>query len=339
MSKQGHQSRAAIGKEATWGTGVAVNEILPFKSEGVDKTIQKLVQEYLNKSAAYEQSVASTIAVQGDVTLEGVYDVGGTNILGIDSIILGALGSAAYDSTNGVNKYTVADDILTSFTVAINKDGTVWEVQGAKVNQLQINGSAGNKLELVASLIGYDLKRTGDAGIVNSPTAVDGLSSGRPTLIVFDHLTAKLGTFGASSAVKISEFSVSINNNLSEPQFASGDLRTLEPLRNGFREVSGSLTFPRYDSDTVFQWFDNNTELELTLEFVSGSQYFKIFLPRIIISEPPTAPVGGPELLTVTIPFKALENQNDNTNITFADATVVSGEIGIETKNARTATP
>lgn len=339
MARQGFLSKAGLGKETTWGSAVAVNEILPMSSEGLNRTVTKLLNEYLDRTAGAKISEPSTVSVTGDLSLEAVYDAGGTNITGIDAIIMGALGGAAYDATNGVNKYTVADDITTSFTIAINKDGAVWETQGAKVNTLEITGSAGGKVTLSAGIIAKELLRTGDSGIVNTPSAVNGLTGDKPSLIVFDHLAATFGQIGAATTANISEFTISISNNLSDPQFASGSSLTLEPVRNGFREVTASITFPRYEADTVFSWFNSNTELELTLTFTKGSNYLKIMLPRLIITEPPTAPVDGAGLITLTVPLRALYNDGDNTGMTFTDATAITGEIGIETKNARTATP
>jgi len=346
LAGQGYLSKFAVGKETTWGTGASVNEVVPFTSESLNKAVEKLMNEYLDRTAGVKTAQNGNVSVTGDLTADLVYDEITGAIIGVESLIYAAFGAASQDGVNGTNKYTLADDISVSYTAAINKGVSVWEMQGGKVNTLEISATAGGKGQISVGLIGKNLLRTGDSGIINTATTINNLApTVEPTIMTLDQLTVRLNTIASGALTNadeqaISEFTFSLNNNLSDPTFASGSTLTLEPIRNGFREVTLKLTFPRYEADTLLGYYDNNTELQADLKFANGSKQFNILLPRFVISEVPEAAVGGAEIVPLTVTFKALYNNNENTNMKFIDGTtVVTGEAAIEVKGSRTVLP
>lgn len=350
MAGQGYLSKLAVGKETTWGTGVSVNEVVPFTNESLNKAIEKLMNEYLDRTAGVKTAQNGNVSVTGDLTAELVYDEITGAIIGVESLIYAAFGAASrveYPATSGnfYNKYTLADDISVSYTAAINKGVSVWEMQGGKVNTLEISATAGGKGQISVGLIGKNLLRTGDSGIVNTVTTINNLApTVEPTIMTLDQLTVRLDTIASGALTSadeqaISEFTFSLNNNLSDPTFASGSTLTLEPIRNGFREVTLKLTFPRYEADTLIGYYNDNTELQADLKFASGTKQFNILLPRLVISEVPEAAVGGAEIVPLTVTFKALYNGNENSVMTFTDTTTITGEAAIEVKGSRTALP
>lgn len=346
MAAQGYLSKLAVGKESTWGTAVSVDEVVPFTNESLNRAVEKLMNEYLDRTAGVKTAQNGNVSVTGDLTAELVFDEITGAVIGIESLLYAAFGASSRDATNLTNRYTLTDDINVSYTVAVNKGVSVWEVQGAKINTLEISASAGGKGKVSVGLIGKNLLRTGDSGIVNTATVINGLApTVEPTIMTFDQLTVELDTIASGAltsgdAQTVSEFTFTLNNNLSDPTFASGSTLTLEPIRNGFREVTLQLTFPRYEADTLLGYYNNNTELQAKLKFTSGSKLLNIYLPRFVVSDVPEAAIGGPEIVPLSLTFKALYNGNENTVMKFMDGTTaITGEAALEVASSRTALP
>lgn len=344
---QGYASRAAIGIESTWGTGVAVTELLAITNESIAKTIAQLFSEYLDGTAGQRRLINTSQSIVGNLNSEAVWDeiTGGT--IGIERIVKGILGASARDAVNSLNQYTVSDSASNKFTIAFNKQVSVWEAQGCKLNTLKISGSAGQKIMMEAGVICKNLLRTGDAGIVNAAAAITGIApSIIPTNITFDMLDFRIGdqtdALVAGDGIKIESFELNISNNFSEPQFSSVDANhsdatlTLEPLRNGRRSVELSFVLPRYESDNVFTWLKNATALQAQLKFASGSYQFNIFLPNIKMAGDLSAPITGAELMKLNAKIIALRNAGTNTFMTLTDATAIVEEIAIECRSSRT---
>ena len=258
-----------------------------------------------------------------------------------------ALGSAIFATP--FNQFITTDQLDPSFTMAILKRaGVVWEQQGNKVSELEISGTSRGKLEMSASLVAKNLLITGESGIVNSPAAVSALAStDNPNPVSFDDLTIRIGEHGAALGASdqdcISDFTLSINNNLSDPQHCtakSGEnpIFGIEPVRNGFREVTITLTFPRYDSDEFFLGLSNETLYQIDIKAVRASDELNIYLPVAKVTSN-IAQITGPELFPLVVEFRCLANGGTNTDMTFTNLSAIPGSVGIETQNGRTAAP
>lgn len=344
---QGFLVRGVAGKESTYGTGVTVDNIIPFLSESLNRAVTKIQAAYLDGSASVQDIRNSVIEATGDMEFELVYDEIAGAIIGNDLLFHAMLGSSAFDTTH--NEFSPTLQLDESLTIALSKGVSVWEILGAKINTWEISGKAQENIVGSLSLIGQNLLRTGDAGIVNAAAAIAALNpTNRPTQLAFDDLVFRIGAHGAALAnsdrVQISEFSLSGNNNLTEPEWASpaengNALLTLEPIRNGKREITLSITVPRYAADTFFTGLNANTayQAELLFQF-SGTKEVNIYLPNIRVTEG-DAPTGGPESITQSFTFQAIRNGSTNTDMAYTNATAITEEIGIETENARTTAP
>lgn len=347
MPGQGIIARCALGDETSFQTAVAVTEVIPFTSESINRAIEQLASEYLDGSAGRRRITNSVISIGGGLESELVWDEETGDPVGLEKLIRGFMGASARDAGNGLNKYYFADTLANeSFTIVFNKQTSAWEVVSAKVNTMTISGSAGGKCMFSTELIAYNLLRTGDAGITNAIAAVTALSpTNIPQNIMFDDMVFRVAdqdnAIASGDQYKISNFELSGNNSLSESEFSTVDsthtnnLLTLEPLRNGFRELTLSIEIPRYTSDQFFTWLNNNTALQADLKFSSGSYEFNILLPNIHVAGDPTANIGGAELIKPTINFVALMNNGTNTDMTFQDTTAITDEMGIECKSGR----
>ena len=343
---KGYAARCALGVESTYGTPVAVTELIPFSSESINKLIAKIESEYLDGNPGRKNLTNSLISIQGDLSGEMVYDEETGDPIGCEQLIKGVLGDSARDAANSINQYFCADDVDDHFTIAFSKQVSVWEAASIKVNTLEIAGNIGEKVTFNAGgLIGEQLRRTGDAGIENAAAALNALSPTLPTNIVLEDAVFRIGVIAAAldsdDETCIEGFSLSINNNLSDPQHATecstndSSLTTLEPLRNGRREITFTIQIPRYTADTFFGHLDDDAVLHADLKFSTGSYEFNILLPYLKV-DVPTAPIGGAELIKHEVSFVALRNAARNANLKFTDTDLIADEIGIECKSSRT---
>lgn len=346
---QGVSTIYSIGKETTWGTGVAVDTIATYKAEAVDRDFTDINSSYLDGVAELKVSRQGSLIVAGDLTLELVYDTSGTNPKGVDDFLLFSLGDANFD-IGGFNEFQTVTDLAVSFTGAnLKKADTVWETQGTKVSQLVISGTAGSDtaVEAVASLVAKNLLITGEASIVNAPAAVTGLSGTNPNPIAMDDAVVRIGAVGAaltdSDRVCISDFTITINNNLSDPVFCTpltGDdpKFAAEPIRDGFLEINAEVTFPFYDDNTFFLGQSAETNYQADFKFLRGTDEFNIYLPFIRVNSN-VAQVSGASLIPQVTGFQAFANNGQNTDMTFTSTTAITGGVGIETNNGRTVAP
>ncbi len=344
---RGFDAKLAIGAESTFGTAVAVSELIPFTSESVTKEFDQQSAEYLDGNPAKKDLKNVNIKVGGDISGEMVYDEIAGAAIGIERLLRGALGNSARDTTNGLNKYYPANDLDDYFTLAFNKQVSLWEIVSAKFGTLEIFGKAGEKMMFsLSNLIARDLLRTGDSGIVNSISGVEAISpTNIPANIMFDDGTFRIGdtsdALTSSDEKCIDGFTLTINNNLSDAEYTTpcstndDAQKTIEPLRNGWRELEVKLEIPRYESDQYFTWLNNETALQLDFKFALGSYQFNILLPYLKVKAV-EAPIGGPEIIKQTVTLVPLRNAGRNTYMTFQDSTAISDEIGIEMKSART---
>lgn len=348
MPGQGIIARCALGVESSFRTAVAVSEIIPFSSESINRVINQLMTEYLDGNVGLKGLRPSTIEITGTLEGELVWDEEAGDPIGIERILRGSMGGSARDGANALNQYTLANTIDEIYTICFNKQTSNWEIVSGKFNTLGLSGEAGEKIMFSTDVIAYNLLRTGDAGITNAIAAVTGLSNtNQPTNITFNDLVFRIADQGdaiaAADEYKISSFDFVMNNNLSEPEFSTKENAghtdnslTLEPVRNGFREIEFSITLPRYESDQFFTWLNNNTPLQADLKFASGSYEFNIYLPNIYVGGEPTAAIGGAELIRHEVPIKLIRNAGTNTNMTLQDSTAITEEFAIEAKSGRT---
>jgi len=342
----GVSSRCALGVESSFGTAVAVTEIIPFTSESISRAILQLEAQYLDGNVGRSGLKNSVVSILGGLECELVWDEETGDPIGLERILRGVLGASARDASNGLNQYKTASAVDDIYTLCFNKQVSNWEIVSAKFNTLTLNGEAGGKAMLACDIIGYNLLRTGDAGIVNAIAAVTGLSNtNQPENLSFDDLVFRIAdqanAIASSDQYKIDSFELVINNNLSEPQFSTVDanhtdsLLTLEPKRNGDREINLALTLPRYESDQFFTWLNSATPLQADLKFSSGSYEYNILLPNIKIIGDPQAQVGGAELIKPEVNIMALRLAAKHAYMKFQDDDLIDDEIGIEAKSGR----
>ena len=130
--------------------------------------------------------------------------------------------------------------------------------------------------------------------------------------------------FASGDAIGVSSLGLSLENNLDvDSQDSESDLEILEPERNDFRRITGSLEIPRYKNDTFLDAVDGSTTYMMWIRFLGGaidSQYkeLNVFVPQIKFTNA-NAAIAGAELIKQSLSFEAQlpENYLDLKNFAF----------------------
>jgi len=359
MSGQGFTTKVAVKKQTTFGTAVSVSSLLPFTSEALRKKIELVESEMLDGTYGKKQLYQGFESAGGDLGGEAVFDIVTTDPYGWEHLIEAALGSANYNTNLSANVFTTAAS-LPLLTVAALKyfgsTGKVIELRSAKVNTLEVSGAvgtAGGKVSWTASLVGEKLLRTGESGIVNTTSTFGAITpEAKPQPLLMSKLKLYLGdqddALDISDTFGVEEFTLTINNNLSDDTFSSyvdGDHENatlpLEHERDGRMEVTLRLVRPRLSDTLLVDWYRQGTSLQAKLRFdsVTGSKYHEIYLPYLKITEDPAADVDGPGLLKEEVTLTAVYNTDYLNDTMLIDSSAIFGPIAWVAKSYRTAVP
>jgi len=323
------------GNQAAYGTPIecGANDQQPLLSESLARDIEKELDNVVRHKAGHGNSDVTGKVVTGSITIEAVYR-------GIESIICTAMGFANHGGSpeiiaSGVYKHTfelaenlhteawtAGDGILAGSgalagdkkvrrgTLCIDKCVSIWEYISTMVQAMTIKGEArGISIEL--ELIPYDLNRSSTVNTSSSGWSIpnsDWESILLPDLEfwISDYSTDVALT--SDDAIGISGFEIRLENNLiAEKDSLSGQYIS-EPRREGKRRVTGSFTFPRYETDTFLERLDAQVAQMAMLKF-TGSEIapghhhtFWIWLPTLKFDKV-EALIDGPGLLPVSHTF------------------------------------
>ena len=345
----GYKSIMGVGKQSAYRTAVDATDRALMVSEGIEFDYQQVLHEYLHGGAGVVDSQRVSEPVSG--TVEYVVNYTEKNSSAFVSstlpIALG-FGATAWDSSNSRNKITFADNLASMGTFAWDKGqgSSPHEAIGCYVNSMTLGCNAGEALTLSTELKAYDLKMSSTQ---NTVAELNALPSDQAKLCLFSDMTLRINQQGGALAsgdnVGISGFTLTINNALTDYEQSSPDngsshtdsKKSIQPVRNGFREVAFEFTMPRYESDYFFDRLtaDNNLQASIVFDDPSSTNELAIFLPNFKV-ESVSASVGGAGVIGQTVSCKALK-RNSASDVKFADNSTDNGEVWIETKDERTA--
>ena len=184
---------------------------------------------------------------------------------------------------------------------------------------------------------------------MNSGTTLGITADSTTAIHTFSNQMASVDAYAiwaSGDKVGISKFTMAYENTLEiGTQDSESSLEILEPERNGFRRVTGSIEIPRYKNDTFLNAVSGYTSYELYVVFsgsaIDSENYeLKLHLGDIKFTNV-DAPVTGPELIKQTLAFEAqlpsfqdpinqIQNLRDylNTSSTAAAASLTSIAVG-----------
>ena len=247
-----------------------------------------------------------------------------------------------------------ADHYLRFGTMVFDKGVSLWEYRQCMVNSLTFNYNVKEGLKLTADIIPHSLSISPS---VNTASSTWDYSASPTTPIHLQErimgadLVFRLDDYSDSSLLTsadnlpISEFSLTINNNLkTDEQTTVQGLYITEPIRDGFREVTGTITVPRYTSNTPLTDYQADTALMASIIFtgssltgsnVAATNVLRLFLRTLKITGHSES-ISGPGGIVQTYNFKcfvptATTAVDDDT--TCPAVNNASSEIVIQTRN------
>ena len=284
---------APVAWGAVWSN---VDTLLTFRSESLTREYHRVRSMALLGDAAAPESQAGIQKVSGDLVCELDY-----NNLGMFQFALGAHAGGVYSLTND----------LPCFHLEIEKGTTRYRYRSCIVNSITISGTAEAEEPI---LVTYNLTAY---RVDTTATAFPALTLTSPKRVLFSHLEyTRVGdlvdALASGDGINLSGLEMMINHNLKTDDVSSLDNQgVMVPLRNGFREATSKLTFPRYDANasTVIGFADSDTRLQMTWRFLSGGEAVLIEFAQGKVMQTPSFPVQGPQVLTDTAELHWYRNE------------------------------
>ena len=306
-------------KEASYGTAIAVTEMIPFLSEGITHSQEMNYDESLIGVAGYNRVFLKPGEFGGPV--EALLDYGGLDLL--ISAALGAAGSPGMVVDLYGNTYTLTADVDISLALAANMDvedatGLLHEWPGSKIDKLTIKGNAGEPVSVTVDIVAQNHYITGDGSIVNSRANIAAATLLDVPVVMFEDMVFSIAdnddALAGGDALCIGDFELTIENGLRRLLTNCG---LDEPERDKRRIISLSIGIPSYTSDQFYDWRSGKTELQARLAFtravtgVTDEYTNEIRLGKLLVSDFQTNP-DSESVIAPKAVLKSLRATTDN---------------------------
>jgi len=290
----GKEVKAAFRKAITWGAPALATsaDALLITSEKITRT-----REHLPDDSAGQAFVSG--ADRGLITCGG--DLGAyLRYQGLEVLLALALGQAGAPEELGASAHRhhlglAASNAGLFGTLAVFKGFSVHEYPAVKVDGFSIAGEAGQPLSVTFHLICDDLHLNTDAG-VNHNASLAAIANPAPGLRVlfrqgaFWLNDAEEPALTAAHAIAPSRFDLTFKRKLEGDHLAGGQDRVAEPMATGFPEISLSLEFPQYTSDTYLSDLGGDARKKLRIAFTGPEiepgqpHVLELLFPHLVIT-------------------------------------------------------
>lgn len=290
----GNEIKAAFAKASTWGAPVACgnDDVLLITTEAITNSVEHLPDDSAGQ-AFHQASDQGLITTSGDV---GAYLRYG----GLGACLAMVMGSAGTPTSNGTLGYDhelrMADSVDGLFgTLAVYKGFSVHEFPSAKVDGFTIEGSAGQPINITFNLIcdGLNVNTSSGTNTNTIMTALTAPATGNRVLFrqgSFWINDAGGDALSSGDAISPNSFTLTCKRGLVGDHLAGGGDQIAEPTAAAFPEMSLSLQFPSYTSDTYLSDLGSDTRKKMQINFTggeieSGVDYaFSLIMPHVVIS-------------------------------------------------------
>ncbi|MFH1423096.1 MAG: phage tail tube protein [Planctomycetota bacterium] len=177
-----------------------------------------------------------------------------------------------FDST-----FTLENELPTGLSIEVDRDQTAFTGEGCKINTMNFSVEQGGFLMCTLGIVGEDMN---DGTVTSSTVSSSAIANFIQAAAVW------------SSAIPVTNFEFTLNNNLKTDRRFIGARTMSEPKRNGKIEVTGSFT-AEFDSTDEFIAFQAATEAAASLTMTGG-----------------TIKTGYTYAITVTFPITVIEECN-----------------------------
>ncbi len=353
----GYKTIMGTKLESGYRSAIEVTEKLLLRSESINFENENLLHDYLEGNASIPTWQRAFEPVVGSVEIDIPYTkLTSSEFVSGTTLIAAAMGVVTYNAGQGSNEITMQDDLSKFITLAWDKDvhaTRVWEAVSCYMNSMVLSSEAGQPLKATFDIQAYDLIIPGVASSTNTVSDLTSLPVDLPNLVMFDDFIFRIGDHGGilgdGDRIGISSFTITLNNNLTDPGQTTIDntashtdiLQPIQPKRNGFREVTLEVVIPRYNADTFHVFQANDTPLQCDLLSTGpSSEEFDIIFPNLKVMSVETN-VAGPEVVQQTLTFRCFK-WVATSDMTFSEGDAVdsadpefNSELWVETDDER----
>lgn len=303
----GISAQLMVAEESTWGTAVTVTRAYELRSEGIGHDIGRINSDGIRSGQRVQRSedwLPGAEKISGSVELE----LSTKNWALLGKHMMGSV------STSGAGPYThtltTGDLTGKGLTVQVGRPDVSGTVQpftfaGCKVAGWELSCEAGNE---EPALVTLDL-------VGKSETTATALATASYTasnaLFAWPHLAVTI----AGSGVSWRSFSIKGTNPFKDDRYKGGATTIDEPIENGMREYTGSITLD-FDTLTQYNRYVGGNEAALVATFTRSTDIIAITTNARFDGIPPA--VDNRDLLQVEIPFKCVGPTTDASAITVA---------------------
>lgn len=295
----GFASFIGIGRETTWGTGVAATAYLEAMSEGLQTQIERF--EYRNMVGRFTEAddAAGVVRHQGDIVVAAHAGNMGHLLMGyfgLNSVTVGVSGSFFTNIFTPIQSDVSSLNPLPPYTFEVYRAGTLvnssFRYSGVQVNQLQFNIQPNQDLRITANVIAKD-----QTFIAKSTPTFPG-----SPVEAFFFDTCSI-SFGGAASARFENVTITLNNNLIGIPTLNASNQIAKVRRDGPPMVGFTATVDFTDLDEFLR-FKTQTEMAFSAYFTKASS-FSLFIeiPRLVLTDVPVR-VPGKNRLTLDMTGK-----------------------------------
>lgn len=294
MTLLGFNSQLAIGEEGTYGTYAAGTRTLEFVTEGLTRAETRLESQAIRAIQFQPRYALGQRSVSGDLTLE-------LGSVGQGVLLKHAFGAVATDAAGApdvyVHTFTPGDLDGLGLSVQVDRDGVPFSYLGCKVASLNLACQVGQIAQMVLSLVGQDEVTDETAAAAAFPADLE--------LLTFVGASLSLG----GTELEVQSADLTMNNTLNGERWKWGSRVTREPLRNGFRDVTGTFEV-NFEDLTLYNRYVDGELATLVMNFEGITEIDTGVVPSLEITalvrtDGSTPTVSGPGEIMQSVPFKA----------------------------------
>lgn len=294
----GSRSGLSYLEEVTFGVTPAGSfQELPYNTHSLDLTKERVTGNQIRKDRLPVTDRHGNRSVNGDIVVDlakGEFDPF------LEAALLGGFATNILDVGTTPKFFSIED-------YAADLDASRL-FSGCTVNSMSVSLAPNQMVTTTFSLVGKDM----------STPPVEKTTSPSPGEVPFDSYSGDilLGDSGGvlTSIGIVTQLDFSVDNGF-DPSFIIGS-DSVSCMPYGMSTVEGTLTCHYSTAEPIIDRFINEVEtgLEVSVNDPSGLNEYKFFFPRIKLNGA-AVPVGGPGIRLIEIPFVALGDTTEGTNL------------------------
>ena len=310
--RSGLAAQLGLAESSTFGTYQTPTRFLEFNEESLEYQIERVESPGLragNRVLRTDRYAPGQKRVEGSLTLEPATK-------GFGLVLKHALGATSITTPSGatnarLHAHTLGDIYGTSLTVQVGRPDVSGTVQpfsylGCRVDTLSLSSSVDELLVAEVGLVGQDETRSQSLATATYPT------TGSAAAYEQFYWTQGVISIAGSAVGVVTDFEIELNNNLKSDRYFLGGATMSEPILAGMTEITGTVTV-EFLNLTAYERFVNNTQVALTAKWTAATAiesstfpYIEVNIPKVRFDGPANPQVGGPDVITHELPFKAL---------------------------------